>query len=323
MSETNDMIDTVTAEKPDPIKQAIALLTEAARETRVRGAGTPNEQREPVDFGEIACHVLTAVAANIGGVEQLLAGRPGSWEAAYVRQIVLSTAGDDDMALVAWRTEPVRLQLDVEAILDDFGLFPMYEEELDALVAAEDAAHEAVVLAHATADERARIDEIQDAMPMLPVAEEDWQAHRDTVVRLQEEAASIWQDILDRATGDGSPLMSALHAAREATERLDALWKQDQASYFDAYSATVRRVLIERTGSPGAAVIVEDATTATDIPNDDPLVWELHDAARAQTPLPMTGAAPDWTSGTPADAVRRAGLTYRERSGGQASPPAA
>ncbi len=28
----------------------------------------------------------------------------------------------------------------------------------------------------------------------------------------------------------------------------------------------------------------------------------------------MTGAAPDWTSGTPADALHRAGLTYVTRA---------
>jgi hypothetical protein len=65
--------------EPDPIGDAIAALTDAARGTRTIGAGTANEHSEPVDFGEIACHVLTAVAANVGGVERLLSGRPGSW----------------------------------------------------------------------------------------------------------------------------------------------------------------------------------------------------------------------------------------------------
>ena len=93
---------------PDPIADAIAALTAAARRERTIGAGTPNEHIEPVDFGEIACHVITAVAANVGGVEVLLSGRPGSWEADYVRQIVQSTAGDDDTELLRYRTEPVR-----------------------------------------------------------------------------------------------------------------------------------------------------------------------------------------------------------------------
>lgn len=92
--------------KPDLIGDAIAALTAAARGTRTIGAGTPYEHTEPVDFGEIACQVLTAVAANVGGVEELLAGRPGSWEADYVRQIVHSTAGDRPEDLAPWRTEP-------------------------------------------------------------------------------------------------------------------------------------------------------------------------------------------------------------------------
>ena len=40
--------------------RAIAALTSAARRERIIGAGTPNEHPGPVDFGEIACHVITA-----------------------------------------------------------------------------------------------------------------------------------------------------------------------------------------------------------------------------------------------------------------------
>ena len=88
-------------------------MTEAARGTRIIGAGTPHEHREPVDFGEIACYVLTAVAANVGGVERLLSGRPGSWEADFVRQIVMSTAGDSAEELRRWRTQSVGLASDM------------------------------------------------------------------------------------------------------------------------------------------------------------------------------------------------------------------
>jgi len=98
----------------DPVDEAIAALTEAARGTRTIGAGTPHEHSEPVDFGEIACHVLTAVAANVGGLERLLSGRPGSWEADYVRQIVLSTAGDSADDLLRWRTQSDPLVSDEE-----------------------------------------------------------------------------------------------------------------------------------------------------------------------------------------------------------------
>ena len=90
--------------KPDPFSEAISALTVAARGTRTIGAGTPHEHSEPVDFGENACFVLTAVAANIGGMERLLSGRPGSWEADYARQIVLSIAGDSVEDLLRWRS---------------------------------------------------------------------------------------------------------------------------------------------------------------------------------------------------------------------------
>ena len=106
--------------RPDYIAQAIAALTAAARTTRTIGAGTDNEHTEPADFGEIACHVITSVAANLGGVDTLLAGRPGSWEADYVRQIVHSTTPEEE--LLTWRTEPVRMHLDIEGVFYDFGL---------------------------------------------------------------------------------------------------------------------------------------------------------------------------------------------------------
>jgi hypothetical protein len=91
------------------VGDAIAAVTAAARGTRTIGAGTPYEHTDPIDFAELACHVLTAVAANVGGVEELLAGRPGSWEVDYVRQIVHSTAGDPPDDLARWRTEPDHL----------------------------------------------------------------------------------------------------------------------------------------------------------------------------------------------------------------------
>src|SRR6478736_5487879 len=146
MSDTVEKIEPV--DTPDPIAQAIAALTEAARGTRILGAGTDNEQEIPADFGEIACHVLTAVAANLGGVEELLAGRPGSWEADYVRQIVLSTAGDDPDELLRYRTEPVRIGLDIEDAFQELGLDPLYEDEQQTIIMsirdAEDALLDAV-----------------------------------------------------------------------------------------------------------------------------------------------------------------------------------
>lgn len=111
----------------DSVAQAITALTTAARATC-----TPDGATTRFDFGEIACHVITAVAANLGGVEVLLAGRPGSWEADYVRQMVHSTVGLDEDHLMGHRTKPVRLRLDVEGAFYDFGLCELHDDEADA-----------------------------------------------------------------------------------------------------------------------------------------------------------------------------------------------
>ena len=77
-----------TASTDATVGRAIEVLTALARQTRVRGEGTPAAAVEPVDFADIAAQILTAVAANLGSVEELLAGRSGSWEADLVRQLV-------------------------------------------------------------------------------------------------------------------------------------------------------------------------------------------------------------------------------------------
>jgi len=142
-------------DEPTPINEAITALTAAARPTRTVGAGTTGEHSEPVDFAAIACHVLTAVAANLGGVEDLLAGRPGSWEADYVRQIVHGTAGDSAEELLRWRTEPLRLPLDTRAQLAELGLEDPYGEAATEAARRENEAHEALLMAFATPAERA------------------------------------------------------------------------------------------------------------------------------------------------------------------------
>lgn len=297
----------------DLITQAISALTSAARQTRVIGPGTSNEHLEPVDFGEIACHVLTAVAANIGDVEQLLSGRPGSWEADHVRQIVRSTAGEDPSELLHWRTEPVRLVLDVEDTFDDFGIVTQYMDDTDALIDVENEADEALFEAVATTDERERLAEIQAAMAQMVGIEG---TDPDRTLALWGDAASISQRVLDRATETEHPLLAPLLEARQSREAVDALWEQDQAAYLAAYAATARHVLSERGARVNLEMLI--STPGTSGPNDTPewndLTDELHQIARESTPLPMTGQVPDWTDGTPADALRRAGRTYADRA---------
>ena len=106
------------------IEHAVAALTAAALATYPTPDGP-----ERHDFGAIACQVLTTVAANLGGIAALLAGRPGSWEADSVRQIVHASTPEDQ--LLGWRTEPVRLRLNPADVLAELGVAALYEQARD------------------------------------------------------------------------------------------------------------------------------------------------------------------------------------------------
>ncbi len=113
------------------LAEAIAVLTEAARLTRSVGAGTDQEHTEPADFAEFVTLAVAGAAANIGGIEAILAGRPGSWEADYVRNMLVSTVGEDPATLLAQRTEPLRVQVNVEDLLNDLDYWKLHDEATD------------------------------------------------------------------------------------------------------------------------------------------------------------------------------------------------
>jgi hypothetical protein len=71
--------------------QAVAAVTEAAR--------------AETDFGGWLSLVLVLVAAQLGSLDDLTAGRPGSWEAEHVEALARGLAGDDD-GLAAFRPRP-------------------------------------------------------------------------------------------------------------------------------------------------------------------------------------------------------------------------
>lgn len=306
---------------PDLIAGAIAALTAAARQTRVIGQGTANEHKEPADFAEIACRVIASVAANVGGVETLLSGRPGSWEADYIRRIVQSTVGEDDVELLRYRTEPVRLALDVEGTFDDFGLYELYTEAADELERREDAAETALFEAVATAVEKTRLEQIRSqSSGRLFVEEDPAKLERETA--LVSEAQGIIEAIIQRARDSGEPLVAAVDRAAAERQTLEQLWEQDQAAYAEAYRETVRRTLSERGASVDVELLIDapGASWAADAPKWGLLTEELHQIAREKTPLPMSGQAPDWTDGTPADALRRSRQTFISRVEQQAGP---
>lgn len=112
------------AARRERFDQVVAVLTEAAR------AG--------VDMADFLARAAAAAAANLGGIEQLLAGRPGSWEADLVRQLVAGTVGWDSEYLWEHRTEPIMVRVHVEDILTDLGIAGLYEQAHDELDGRED-----------------------------------------------------------------------------------------------------------------------------------------------------------------------------------------
>lgn len=151
---------------------AVRALTAAGRLKQVRGTGTDQESAEPIDFAEFLTLATAAAAANIGGIETILAGRPGSWEADYVRQMLISTVGEETHTLLAHRTEPLHVDVHVDEILNDLGYWQLYDEAEDELQRHDDAigGPAAVPLEPATAEQvaaRRRIDALRERVDEL------------------------------------------------------------------------------------------------------------------------------------------------------------
>lgn len=53
------------------------------------------------DFAAFLTGVVTAVCADVGGVEELIAGRPGSWESAKIEDWMESAGCRSDLAAQA------------------------------------------------------------------------------------------------------------------------------------------------------------------------------------------------------------------------------
>jgi hypothetical protein len=146
------------------LADAVRVLTEAAR---VSG-----------DWAEFVTLALAGAAANIGSVERVLAGRPGSWEADGVRSLLASTVGWDGDWLLEHRTEPVRVVLYVDEILADLEVAAAY-----------DAAQRELVGREATTDEE--LDAIADLEGLLEDQRlHDWQDYGDSLKTAVEATAA-------------------------------------------------------------------------------------------------------------------------------------
>jgi hypothetical protein len=161
------------------LADAVAVLTEAARRTTTRGRGTSSEQQDQADFADFLATALAGAAANLGGIEALLAGRPGSWEADYVRQLLVGTVGDDERLLWGHRTDPLVIRVHADDILNDLGYWTLFDEAADEL----DRRDDAICARHDTyecvedygPDDQAAIEEIEQLRDAL---DRQWQQDR-------------------------------------------------------------------------------------------------------------------------------------------------
>ncbi|MFE4574627.1 hypothetical protein [Streptomyces chartreusis] len=58
-----------------------------------------------VDVAEFVAHALCRVAADEGGIEEVLRNRSGSWEAGHVRSLMEGTVGPDGEGLEMYRDD--------------------------------------------------------------------------------------------------------------------------------------------------------------------------------------------------------------------------
>lgn len=109
------------------LADAIRALTDAARLPRPRLRRTEEGNwvedtlaaPDQTDWAEFVTLALAGAAANIGGVDAILNGRSGSWEADGVRQLLFSTVGADEAQLWAHRTDPIEITLYVDELVSD------------------------------------------------------------------------------------------------------------------------------------------------------------------------------------------------------------
>ncbi|WP_306358657.1 MULTISPECIES: hypothetical protein [unclassified Nocardia] len=277
---------------------AIRALTQAARLKRRVGLEEDGKW-EQIDFADLACQILSAVAANIGGIEALLAGRPGSWEAAKVRDLLYSAVGPNEDYLLEHRTEPVTVRLCVSEVAESAGHSEQFEpspEERDRIdtVAAEQ-------LGMSVADYRAlpSAEVYTRWVPLIP----DGRRYDDELAAIEQR----WDDSYERAvariaaergldTTDPAVHADAETAAeqedRETDELIAALdrkWQQRFQRYAVAFEEKVRAkaaalgltvpVEVETVTDPGSAWQVRDTRQ-----EDDLIGYQLWDYAREKTP---------------------------------------
>lgn len=255
--------------RADVLADAIRVLTEAARltcplpdsEAAARAPGQPASVRPdcgPADWAEFVTHALAGAAANIGGIEEILAGRPGSWEADGVRHLLTSTVGHDEGHLLEHRTEALVVDVDVDELLTDLRAWMPYDEASRELAGRYDALGIATVT----------------GVPGDPLVEE--------VVRKLKPATEEQERQADRIA--------------ELEERLEQQRLQDWAWYGRALQIAIEAEAARLPGLTVPVIVYLQPETSRQANQQAGAAWGLIDqlltAAVQVTELPGDGRAP-------------------------------
>jgi hypothetical protein len=180
------------------LADAVRVMTEAARLTWSSDDPDGETVTRPADWAEFVAQTLAGAAANVGGIEQALAGRPGSWEADYVRNLLASTVGHDEEHLLEHRTEPLVLKVFVDELLVDLGVWKAYDD-----------ARAEIARRHAAISPGASTAELARALPPLTQEQEQ---------RL-EELEDLEQHLEDQRAGEWARYSQALQSHIDTAAR--------------------------------------------------------------------------------------------------------
>ncbi|MGD9517671.1 helix-turn-helix domain-containing protein [Mycolicibacterium sp.] len=307
--------DDQTARPYDEVlHDAIAVLTEARRLTNQPMRHTSSGHWEPdpyprsalpIDWAEFVTLALAGAAANAGGIETILAGRPGSWEAERIRQTLQSTVFDEQ-DLMRHRTDPITVDLWVEAVLALTG--DTTEDDQGAELALRDQQN-AIPLPHDIPPGPFKPDDPR-------IAEIDWLSVGDDgnlvvapwldwPVTINQDKLAVYEELVDEARNSrpDTPGEIAYERAFDEIEAvstaLDSQRKADYAAYAQRLTTAIETKLRElnptvpvsvtvTTAPEGATSEEYDAHRPSDYPED--LIEGAVLTAIMDTPTPSDAA---------------------------------
>ncbi|HEY9313783.1 MAG TPA: hypothetical protein VIQ49_16055, partial [Williamsia sp.] len=169
-----------------------------------------------------------------GSITEILAGRPGSWEAATIEQALVATVGNDPAELLRRRTDPVQIVLHAENVLNELDTpdhlhsrSGVYDDQYHTAYAELDARRELV-------DDPDRITD-PDELAALP--------HYD--VTDPEQRAALDAAVAEAANTPLTPQQQATHDAYDTLDNLADRLEEQRTRELTDYADALRAAIIE------------------------------------------------------------------------------